>query len=60
MSNDKNEHNKDGQLPPKTTESDTQSLCHGLCGSGGSIYNKDNSQNILTACAHNDPAINTG
>jgi hypothetical protein len=28
-------------LPPKIAESDTEFLGHGLCGSGGSIYNKD-------------------
>jgi hypothetical protein len=32
---------KYGLLPPKIAESDTVSLGHGMCGSGGSIYNKD-------------------
>jgi hypothetical protein len=39
---------KYGLLPPKIAESDTISLVHGLCGSGGSIYNKDTSQNTLS------------
>jgi hypothetical protein len=46
--------NMDGLLPPKIAESDILSLDHGLCGSGGSIYNKDTSQNTLSACTHND------
>jgi hypothetical protein len=36
---------KNGLHPPKIAESDTVSLGHGLCGSDGSIYNKDTSQN---------------
>jgi hypothetical protein len=40
---------KYGLLSPKRAESDTQSLGHGLCGSGGSIYNKDTSQNTLSS-----------
>jgi hypothetical protein len=31
----KKERKKYGPLPPKIAESDTQSLVHGLCGSGG-------------------------
>jgi hypothetical protein len=52
---------KYGLLPPKIAESDTQSLGHGLCGSGGSIYNKDTSQNTLylPACTHNDRSSKT-
>jgi hypothetical protein len=49
----KKERKKCGLLPPKV-ESDTQSLGHGLCRSGGSIYNKDTSQNTLSAFTHND------
>jgi hypothetical protein len=44
----KKERKKYGLLPPITAESVTQSLVHGLCGSGGSIYNKDTSQNTLS------------
>jgi hypothetical protein len=40
---------KYGLLPPKIAESDTVSLCHGMSGSGGSIYNKDTSQNTLSS-----------
>jgi hypothetical protein len=42
----KKEHTrkKYGLLPPKIAESDNISLVDGLCGSGGSIYNKDTSQ----------------
>jgi hypothetical protein len=43
----KKERKKYGLLPPKIAESDTASLGYGLCGSGGSIYNKDTSQNTL-------------
>jgi hypothetical protein len=35
------------QLLSKIAGSDIVSLVHGLCGSGGSIYNKDTSQNKL-------------
>jgi hypothetical protein len=35
VSNDKEERKKHGLLPPKIAESDTVSLDHGLCGSGG-------------------------
>jgi hypothetical protein len=49
---------KYGLLPPKIAESDILSLDHGLCGSGGSIYNKDTSQNTLSACTHNDRSRN--
>jgi hypothetical protein len=45
----KKERKKYELLPPKIAESDTVSLGHGLCGSVGSIYNKDTSQNILYA-----------
>jgi hypothetical protein len=48
-----------GLLPPKLAESDIQYLGHGLCGIGGSIYNKDTSQNTLSACTHNDRSSNT-
>jgi hypothetical protein len=34
-------------LPLKITEYDTASLVHGLCESGGSIYNKNTIQNTL-------------
>jgi hypothetical protein len=50
----KKERKKYGLLPPKIEESDTVSLVHDLCGSGGSIYNKDTSQNTLSARTHND------
>jgi hypothetical protein len=40
----KKERKKYGLLLPKIAESDTVSLGHGKCGSGGSIYNKDTSQ----------------
>jgi hypothetical protein len=43
----KKERKKYGLLPPKIAESDTVSLGDGLCGSGGSNYNKDTSQNTL-------------
>jgi hypothetical protein len=36
-------------LLPKIADSDTVYLGHGLCGSGGSIYNKDTSQNTLSS-----------
>jgi hypothetical protein len=49
---------KYGMFPPKTAESDTISLVQGLCGSGGSIYNKDASQNTLSACTHNNRSRN--
>jgi hypothetical protein len=39
---------KYGLLPHKIAESDTTSLVYGLCRSGGSIYNKDTSQNTLS------------
>jgi hypothetical protein len=45
----KKERKRYGLLPPKVAESDTASLGHGLCGSGGSIYNKDTIQNTLSA-----------
>jgi hypothetical protein len=48
---------KYGLLPPKITESDTVSLGHGLCGSVGSIYIHDTSQNTLYSCTHNDISI---
>jgi hypothetical protein len=65
MSNDKEgaERKKYGLLPPKIAESDTVSPGHGLCGSDGSIYNKDTSQNTLSssllALTMIDPVINT-
>jgi hypothetical protein len=50
----KKERKKNGLLPPKTAESDIVSLVHGMCGSCEYIYNKDTSQNTLSACTHND------
>jgi hypothetical protein len=47
MTKKENTRKKYGLLPPKIAESDTVSLGHDLCGSGGSIYNKDISQNTL-------------
>jgi hypothetical protein len=55
----KKERKKYGLLPPKIAESDPQSLGYGMCGSGGSIYNKDTSQNTLSACTHNHRSSNT-
>jgi type II secretory ATPase GspE/PulE/Tfp pilus assembly ATPase PilB-like protein len=51
-----NNRKKYGLLPHKIAESDTLYLVHGMCGSGGttSIYNKDTSQNTLSACTHHD------
>jgi hypothetical protein len=43
---------KNGMIPTKIAESDIASLGHGLCGSGGSIYNKDTSQNTLSSFTH--------
>jgi hypothetical protein len=43
----KKDRKKYGLLPPKIAESDIGSLGHGLCGSGGSIYNQESSQNTL-------------
>jgi hypothetical protein len=43
----KKERKKYGLLPPKIAESDTVSLGLDLCGSGGSIYNKETIQNTL-------------
>jgi hypothetical protein len=54
----KKERKKYGLLPPKIAESYTQSLGHGICGSGGSIYNKETSQNTLSDCTHNDRSRN--
>jgi hypothetical protein len=55
---------KYGMLPPKIAESDIVTLGHGLCGSSGSIYNKDTSLNTLSvsllALTIIDPAINIG
>jgi hypothetical protein len=49
----KKERKKYGLLPPKVAESDPVSLCHGMCGSGGSIHNKDTSQNTFSVlCLH--------
>jgi hypothetical protein len=39
MTKKKQTYKKYWLLPPKIAKSDTQSLGHGLCGSGGSIYN---------------------
>jgi hypothetical protein len=44
----KKERKKYGLLPHKIAESDLAFLDHGLCASGGSIYNKDTSQNTLS------------
>jgi hypothetical protein len=33
-------------------------LGYGMCGSGGSIYNKNTSQNTLSACTQNDRSSN--
>jgi hypothetical protein len=55
----KKERKKYGLLLPKTAESDTVSLGHGLCVSGGSIYKKDTSQNTLSACTHNHRSSNS-
>jgi hypothetical protein len=56
----KNERKKHGLLPPKIAESHTTSLGNGLCGSDGSMYNKDTSQNkhsdSLLALTMIDPA----
>jgi hypothetical protein len=49
---------KYGLLSPKIAESEIVTLVHGLCGSGGSIYNKDANQNTLSACTHNDRSSN--
>jgi hypothetical protein len=57
----KKESEKYGLLPPKNEKSDTASLDHGLCGSGGSICNKDTSKNTLSypllALTMIDPAV---
>jgi hypothetical protein len=45
---------KYGLLQPKITDADTVTQGHGLCGSGGSIYNKDTSQKTISACTYND------
>jgi hypothetical protein len=51
----KKECKKYGLLPPKIAESN---LGHGMCGSGGSIYNKDTSQKYsLLALTTIDPEI---
>jgi hypothetical protein len=44
----KKECKKYGLLTPKIAESEIVSPGNGLCGSGGSIYNKDTSQNTLS------------
>jgi hypothetical protein len=44
----KKERKKYGMFQPKIAESDIVFMCHGLCGSGGSVYNKDTSQNTLS------------
>jgi hypothetical protein len=60
MSNDNEGATKQecGLLQPKIAESDTIFLGNGLCGSGGSIYNKDTSQNTLSAWTHYDRSRN--
>jgi hypothetical protein len=59
MTKKKHTRKKYGLLPTKNAESDTVSLGYGLCGSGESIYNRDTSQNILSAYTHNDISRNT-
>jgi hypothetical protein len=54
----KKEREKYGQLPHKIAVSDALFLAHGLCGSGRSIYNKDTSQNTLSARTDNDRSSN--
>jgi hypothetical protein len=44
--------------PTKIAEFDTVSLGDGLFGSGGSIYNKDTIQNILSSWTQNDKSRN--
>jgi hypothetical protein len=60
----KKEREKYGRFPTKIAESDALFLGTGLCGSGGSIYNKDTSQNTLfvslLALTMIDPEINRG
>jgi hypothetical protein len=48
MTKKKRTNKKYGLVPPKIAESDTASLDHGLCGSGGSIHDKDTIQNTLS------------
>jgi hypothetical protein len=55
----KKDRKKYGLLPPKIGESEIVSLGYGICGSGGSIYNKNTSQNTHSACTHNDRSRNT-
>jgi hypothetical protein len=50
----KKERKKYALLLQKIAESDIVSLIDVLCESGGSIHNKDTSQNTLSACTHND------
>jgi hypothetical protein len=53
----KKERKKYGLLPPTIAESDTMSLGHGLCGSGGSMYNKTPAKtHSLLALTMIDPA----
>jgi hypothetical protein len=59
MTKNERTRKKYGLLPHKIAESDTLSLCHGLCVSDGSIYNKDTSQNTLSPCTHNNRSRNT-
>jgi hypothetical protein len=49
MTKKEDKRKKNGMLPPKIAESYTVSLGYGLCGSGGSIYNKDTRQRKLSA-----------
>jgi hypothetical protein len=55
---------KYGMQSTPTQNSRILPLGHGMCGSGGSIYNKYTSQNTLSstliALTMIDPAINTG
>jgi hypothetical protein len=49
---------KYGLLSPEIAESDSRSLGHSLCRYGGSMLNKNTSQNTLSACTHNDRSSN--
>jgi hypothetical protein len=57
MTKKENNRKKYGLLLPKIAESDP--WVHGMCGSGGSIYNNNTSQNTLSPCTHNDRSYNT-
>jgi hypothetical protein len=60
MTKKKSTRKKYGLLPPKIEESDTQSLGHGLCGSGGTTsftIRKPAKTHSLLALTMIDPAI---